>query len=106
MVRLYRYIEEYFRTASLSEAAALLGYDIYHLSRQIRKKTGKTFLDILQEKRLLQAVFLLENTKLRVSEVSVEVGYENTSHFHRLFRSRFGCAPKQYRAKMDAFSAK
>lgn len=106
LVRLYRYIEENFRTASLSEASAILGYDVYHLSRQIRKKTGRTFLDIVQEKRLLQAVFLLENTKLRVSEVSVEVGYENTSHFHRLFRARFGCAPKQYRAKMDAFSAK
>ena len=106
MVRLHRYIEENIRTASLSEAAELLGYDIYHLSRQIRQKTGKTFLDIVQEKRLLQAVFLLENTALQVAEVSLEVGYENTSHFHRLFKARFGCSPKQYRAKTDAFSAK
>lgn len=106
MVRLYRYIEEKFRTASLSEAAQLLGYDIYHLSRQIKKKTGKTFLDIVQEKRLQQAIFLLENTAQRISDISVEVGYENTSHFHRIFRARFGCAPKEYRAKMDAFFAK
>jgi len=104
MVRLYRYIEENFRTASLSEAAALLGYNIYHLSRQIKKKTGKTFLDIVQEKRLQQAIFLLENTAQRISDISVEVGYENTSHFHRIFRARFGCAPKEYRAKMDVFS--
>ena len=106
MVKLYRYVEENFRTASLGEAAAVLGYDIYHLSRQIRRKTGRTFLEILQEKRLLQAAFLLKNTALQVGEVSVEVGYENTSHFHRLFRNRFGCSPKQYRAKTDAFSAK
>jgi len=106
MVKLHRYIEENFRRASLSEAAELLGYDIYHLSRQIRKKTGKTFLEILQEKRLLQAAFLLKNTALRISEISVEVGYENTSHFHRLFSARFGCTPKQYRAKTDAFLAK
>lgn len=106
IVRLHRYIEENFRTASLSEAAALLGYDIYHLSRRIRQKTGRTFLDILQEKRLLQAAFLLKNTALQVAEVSVAVGYENTSHFHRLFKAYFGCSPKQYRAKTDAFSAK
>ena len=106
MVRLYRYIEENFRIASLTEVANLLGYDIFHLSRQIKKKTGKTFLDIVQEKRLQQAIFLLENTTLRISDISVEVGYENTSHFHRIFRARFGCAPKEYRAKTDAFSAK
>lgn len=99
MVKLHRYIEENFRRASLSEAAELLGYDIYHLSRQIRRKTGRTFLEILQEKRLLQGAFLLKNTALRVSEISVEVGYENTSHFHRLFRERFGCTPKQYRTE-------
>lgn len=106
MVRLYRYVEENFTTASLTDAAQLLGYDIFHLSRQIKKKTGKTFLDIVQEKRLQQAIFLLENTALRISDISVEVGYENTSHFHRIFRARFGCAPKEYRAKTDAFSAK
>jgi len=103
MVQLYRYIEENFLTASLSEAADLLGYDIYHLSRQIRKKTGRTFLDIVQEKRMLQAAFLLKNTALRVGEVSVAVGYENTSHFHRLFKAYFQCAPKQYRTKTDVF---
>lgn len=106
IVRLYRYIEENFRTASLSEAATLLGYDIYHLSRYIRQKTGRTFLDIVQEKRMLQAAFLLKNTALRIAEVSMEVGYENTSHFHRLFMKRFGCTPKRYRAKMDVFYAK
>ena len=105
-MRLHRYIEENFRTATLTEAAELLGYDIYHLSRQIRQKTGRTFLDIVQEKRMLQAAFLLNNTALPVGEVSLAVGYENTSHFHRLFKARFGCPPRQYRAKMDAFSAK
>ena len=103
MVQLYRYIEENFRTASLAEAAALLGYDIYHLSRQIRKKTGRTFLDIVQEKRMLQAAFLLKNTALQVGEISVAVGYENTSHFHRLFRKYFNCAPKQYRTQAAVF---
>lgn len=106
MVRLYRYIEENFLTASLSEAAALLGYDIYHLSRQIRQKTGRTFLDIVQEKRLLQAAFLLKNTALQIGEVSSAVGYENTSHFHRLFQAYFNCTPKQYRTKMDTFPVK
>ena len=106
MVRLYRYIDENFRSASLSEAAQVLGYDIFHLSRQIRKKTGKTFLQLVQEKRLLQAAFLLKNTALKVEDVSREVGYENTSHFHRLFKGRFGCTPKIYRAKTDAFYAK
>jgi AraC-like DNA-binding protein len=97
MVRLHRYIEENFRTATLKEAAELLGYDIYHLSRQIRQKTGRTFLDIVQEKRMLQAAFLLNNTALPVGEVSLAVGYENISYFHRIFFAAFGRSPKHYR---------
>ncbi len=106
LVWLHRYIEENFRTASLLEAASRMGYDVYHLSRLIRQKTGKTFLDMVQEKRMLQAAFLLKNTNLPVGDISLAVGYENTSHFHRLFRTFFGSTPRQYRAKMDVFFAK
>ena len=92
-----RYVEENYKDGSLTEAAAMLHYELTSLSRLIRQKTGKNYTELLQEKRLSQAAWLLRNTDRRVDEIAVSVGYENISYFHRLFAARFGCSPKKYR---------
>ena len=92
-----RYVEENYKDGSLTEAAAMLHYELTSLSRLIRQKTGKNYTELLQEKRLSQAAWLLRNTNRRVDEIAVSVGYENISYFHRLFAARFGCSPKKYR---------
>ncbi len=92
-----RYIEESYAGGSLTEMSARLHYDLPYLSRLIRKTTGKNYTELLQEKRLSQAAWLLRNTDRRVDEIAVSVGYENISYFHRLFSARFACSPKKYR---------
>ncbi len=95
--KLLGYVETNYATGSLGEAAALLHYDICGLSRQIKQKTGKTYTQLVQEKRLAQAAFLLKNTNRNVAEISAAVGYENISYFHRIFTAFYGCSPKHYR---------
>ena len=98
VMEILRYIEENYRTGSLSEASRLLHYDFYWLSHEIKERTGRTYTEHLQEKRLAQAAFLLKNTSLSVEEVSGAVGYENKSYFHRIFAQRYGgLTPKKYR---------
>ena len=92
-----RYIEEHYADGSLSEIAVSLHYDLPYLSRLVRKTTGKNYTELLQEKRLSQAAWLLRNTDRRVDEIARVVGYENISYFHRLFAARFGQSPKKYR---------
>ncbi len=93
----FRYIEENYRDGTLSDMANILHYDFYRLSREIKKRTGKTYTELLQAKRLSQAAFLLRNTKIKISDISSSVGYENESYFHRIFISQFGITPKKYR---------
>ncbi|MBQ3542807.1 MAG: helix-turn-helix domain-containing protein [Oscillospiraceae bacterium] len=95
--RVLRYIETNYVDCSFSEITAQLHYDPSWLSREIKRTTGKTFTQLVQEKRLAQAAFLLKNTKRNVSEISVAVGYENISYFHRIFADAFGKSPKHYR---------
>ena len=97
LLSVLRYLEENYRDGSLTEAASLLHYEMTSLSRLIRRKTGKNYTELLQEKRLSQAAWLLRNTGRRVDEIAQSVGYENISYFHRLFTGRFGCSPKKYR---------
>lgn len=92
-----RYVEENYKNGSLTEAAELLHYDFYWLSHEIKNRTGKTYTEHLQEKRLSQAAFLLKNTGLSVEEIAISVGYENKSYFHRIFTEKFGTTPRKYR---------
>lgn len=91
------YIDENYKAGELTELAALLNYNIYWLSRAIKRLTGRTYKELLQIKRLNQASFLLSNTRLSITDISIAVGYDNTSYFHRIFRSYFKMSPKEYR---------
>lgn len=96
--QILHYIDDNYAAGTLSDAAQLFNYDISILSREIRRQTGKTFTELLQQKRMAQAAVLLRTTGLTVDAVSRAVGYENISYFHRLFRTVYGMTPRQYRA--------
>ena len=97
VVQVLKYIEDHYSDGSLSECAELLHYDFYWLSREIKKQTGKNYTDLVQEKRMAQASFLLRTSKMNVADIAFSVGYENVSYFHRLFGKTFGMSPKKYR---------
>lgn len=97
VVRILRYVEENYVSGSLTAIAEELHYDIAWLSREIKKKIGKSYTELVQEKRLSQAAWLLRNTRQKVAEIAMSVGYENISYFHRIFAARFSMSPKKYR---------
>lgn len=97
MFRVLHYIEDHYKDGELSALANELHYDLFWLSRMIKKTTGKTYTELIQTRRLNQASFLLLNTSMPVSDVGYAVGYDNLSYFHRIFKDRFGASPKQYR---------
>ena len=94
-----RYLENNYAGGSLTEAARALHCDVAWLSREIKRRTGRTYTELLQERRLRQAAWLLEHTTQRVSDIALSVGYENVSYFHRIFREHYGLSPKKYRDK-------
>lgn len=97
LVQVLRYIEENYAAGSLTEISEALHYDTAWLSREIKRRTGKTYTELLQERRLSQAAWLLRNTRQKVSDIALSVGYENISYFHRIFTVRFGMSPRKYR---------
>lgn len=91
------YIEEHYRDGKLTELAEKLNYDVCWMSRIIKSNMGKSYTELVQEKRLNQAAYLLTNTTMSVMDIGLTVGYENISHFHRIFRERYGMTPRKYR---------
>ena len=97
-----QYIEDSYRRGTLAEVSAGLSRPAYQISRLLKKHTGCCFKELLGQRRLQQAAYLLSNTTLPVEAVITAVGYDNSSYFYRRFRLRYGCSPKEYRAREAA----
>lgn len=97
MMKVLNYIESRYVTASLKEAAETVNYEVTGLSKLIRQQTGRTFTELLQDKRLTSAAWLLRETDATIADIAASVGYANFSFFHRLFLKRYGMTPRKYR---------
>ena len=97
IMKVLRYIEDNYREGTLMEIAGMVHYEYPTLSRLIKKKTGRSFTQLMQEKRLAQAAWFLLNTEERIDDIAYMVGYENMTHFHKLFTQCYGKSPKHYR---------
>jgi AraC family transcriptional regulator, exoenzyme S synthesis regulatory protein ExsA len=53
----------------------------------------------ITRKRLRMAADLLQNTNISIGDISYECGYENQTHFSRVFKEKMGLSPLQYRKK-------
>ncbi|WP_462405418.1 AraC family transcriptional regulator [Gracilibacillus sp. Marseille-QA3620] len=93
-------IDEQYRTITLYELAESLNQPHYSLSKQIKKATGNTFKELLQEKRLFIAKNLLEGSAMPVAEIAEFIGYDNVSYFYRIFKSKYGYTPKKIREQL------
>lgn len=91
------YIEEHYRDGELDSLARQLHYDMRWLSKEIKKRTGQNYTDLVQNKRLNQAAYLLTTTNMNIIDIGLAVGYDNTSYFHRIFQKQFGMTPRKYR---------
>lgn len=92
-----RYIEQKYRTATLTELCGQIHQPMHALSKLVKQTTGCTFKELLRRKRLNKAVELICETDLSIDEIISAVGYENNSYFHRIFKERYHMTPKAFR---------
>lgn len=92
------YIETFYKELqSLDDIAEAAGCSKYHLSRQFKEATGYSPMDYTAKFRIEQAVELLGQTAMTIDEIAREVGYANGSYFSKVFRSRTGFPPSEFR---------
>lgn len=95
----YQYLENNYSTATLEALSAKSMQPSYYISRLFKRYFQMTFTECLQMIRMIAAAGLLVSTSRPVEEIAADVGYENSSYFHQIFKRRYGMTPKQYRDK-------
>lgn len=85
--------KSYLFNIPLVEFARLSGRSISTFKRDFSKTFQETPEKWLKQQRLSEAKKLLQNTKLRPSDVYLHVGFENFSHFSNAFKNHFGYNP-------------
>ena len=91
------YIDHNYRNGTLEEFARQSGYTTAYLSRLLKNYTGYNFKQLLQQRKLQQAAYYLENTTLTTERIIEKIGYENSAYFYRVFEKKYGCSPRVYR---------
>lgn len=82
---------------SLSEYARMAQRSLASFKREFIEIYHTTPGKWLTRKRLEYAQMLLDNSSKNVNEIAYESGFENATHFSRIFKEKFGLPPLQYR---------
>lgn len=90
------YMDAHSDEVTLKNIAMHFGYHPNYLSAMLRRETGRTFSEILLEKRMERAVLLMKNTTLSIEEISAMLGYGNHSNFYKAFKTYYGTTPREY----------
>jgi len=81
---------------SLKQLAFLTDCSLSTFKRRFKKEFNTTPAKWIKQKRLEEAKFRLRSGRQNVSEICLEVGFENLSHFVQSFKARYDITPKQF----------
>lgn len=102
-IQAVRIIKEHaHESISLRSVAEDLFVSSPYLSKVFKETIGVSFTFFLSSVRLDRAADLLRKTHKSVTEVCMESGFNNLSHFIRSFKRRFGCSPAAFRREKTA----
>ena len=91
------YIQAHYQTVTLKRMAHEFHLSTPYISKYIREKSGRTFVEHVTNTRMKRAKTLLKHGNMTVENVAASVGYSNVEHFSRMFRREFELSPLQYR---------
>lgn len=96
------YMQEHLeKRLQLQEIAKFTGYSASHLSAVFRQQTGLSPINYFNQLKVQRACQLLISTSLRINQISMAVGINDSYYFSRLFTRQMGLSPKDYRLKQQ-----
>lgn len=90
-------IKETKGAVSLSECAERVNYHANHVGKILKRDTGKTFSELVNEEKMEAAKYLLLTTDYSIAEISEKLSYNNVQNFIRFFKANAQVTPSAFR---------
>lgn len=82
---------------SLEKISNCFHMDKYYLCRFFKEHTGLSVIDYVNRKRILTAEKLITQNKHTITDIAFMVGFNNLTHFERIFKQYTGSTPRNYK---------
>ncbi len=93
-----KYVENHFQERiTIKDMATYCDYSQSHFMKYFKNAMGMSFIECLNDYRLMMAARLLLASDSSVLSISQEVGFENLSYFNRSFKKKYHITPSAYR---------
>lgn len=100
--KVYDYIHANFhKKITLAEVSEIVNMSSVSFNRFIKKRTGKTFINYLNDVRISNAAMWLLEKDQSISEIAYKCGFNNIANFNRVFKKFKNCTPSEYKAVFE-----
>ncbi|AVR44600.1 AraC family transcriptional regulator [Christiangramia fulva] len=100
--KIYEYVQKnYQNKISLKEISDLVNMSPVSFNRFIKKRTGKTFIEYVNDTRIGYASRWLIEKEMSIAEIAFRCGFNNIANFNRVFKKSKDCTPSQYREEFS-----
>ena len=92
--------ENFQRVHDVAGYAAMVNLSAGHFSELVKEQSGKTAIQHIHERLLLEAKRLLFHTETSVKEIAFQLGFEDASYFNRFFKRLTASTPAEFRSSI------
>ena len=85
---------------SLETISAAIHSSTYELSRKFKKETGQTLTDYINTLRIKEALYIMENRNLSITDIAYMTGFNDVNYFTKVFKKLKGITPSTYRKQL------
>ncbi len=94
----YEYVQDNFsKKITLSEISEIVNMSNVSFNRFMKKRTGKTFVEYVNDVRIGYAAIWLIEKDNSISEIAFKCGFNNIANFNRVFKKLKNCTPSQFK---------
>lgn len=99
--QLYVFIDKHLhKSLSVQDLASHLHLHPNYLMRMFKEETGESLISFINKQRISRARSLLMTTRLPISTIAKQVGFNNSHYFSKLFRQYTRLTPREYRGSI------